>query len=117
MRIRLLGCHHTETDSARLSSFLIDEALALDAGALTSTLSHHEQSAIQAVLVTHEHLDHIRDIPVLALNGLETGKPVSIYGLSETLASVQRHLLKRATFKQFRSDAFGVWESVSAAAW
>ncbi len=29
---------------------------------------------------------------------------------------VQRHLLKRATFKQFRSDAFDVWESASATA-
>jgi putative transposase len=29
---------------------------------------------------------------------------------------VQRHLLERATFKQFRSDAFGVWMSASAAA-
>jgi len=29
---------------------------------------------------------------------------------------IQRHLLKRATFKQFRSDAFDVWKSASAAA-
>jgi len=29
---------------------------------------------------------------------------------------VQRHLLKRATFKMFRSGAFDVWETVSMAA-
>ncbi len=29
---------------------------------------------------------------------------------------VQRHLLSRSTFKRFRSDAFNVWESASAAA-
>jgi transposase-like protein len=29
---------------------------------------------------------------------------------------VQRHLLKRGTFKQFRSDAFDVWEAASATA-
>ena len=29
---------------------------------------------------------------------------------------VQRHLIKRATFKQFRSDAFDAWETASAAA-
>ena len=28
---------------------------------------------------------------------------------------VQRHLLSRSTFKQFRTDAFNVWESASAA--
>jgi len=29
---------------------------------------------------------------------------------------VQRHLLRRSTFKRFRTDAFNVWESASAAA-
>jgi len=28
----------------------------------------------------------------------------------------QRHLLKRTTFKQYRAEAFGVWEQASAAA-
>jgi putative transposase len=30
--------------------------------------------------------------------------------------TVQRHLLSRPTFKQFRTDAFNVWDIASAAA-
>jgi ribonuclease BN (tRNA processing enzyme) len=42
---------------------LIDDTLAIDAGALTSTLSFDEQSAIRSVLLTHRHWDHVKDMP------------------------------------------------------
>ena len=43
MKIEFLGAHTTETRSTRLSSLLIDDVLALDAGGLTSSLSLAEQ--------------------------------------------------------------------------
>ena len=67
MHLRFLGCHHTETAKTRLSSILIDGDVVLDAGAITSTLSAEEQNRIKAVLITHCHYDHIRDLPTLAL--------------------------------------------------
>ena len=66
MHIKFLGCHHTETSKTRLSSILVDQELVIDAGAITSTLSAEEQSRIQAVLLTHQHLDHVRDVPTLS---------------------------------------------------
>ncbi|MFQ6026173.1 MAG: MBL fold metallo-hydrolase [Dehalococcoidia bacterium] len=101
MLIRILGCHHTETAETRLSSIMIDQALIVDAGAITSTLTDTEQSKIVAVLLTHQHLDHVRDVPTLALNGRDTGKTVPVYGTKETLTSVQTHLLNDQIYPDF----------------
>ncbi|MDD4986382.1 MAG: MBL fold metallo-hydrolase [Dehalococcoidales bacterium] len=68
MNIKILGAHNCESQSTRLTSLLVDDILALDAGGLTSTLSLTQQMKIKAVLLTHQHYDHIRDIPALAMN-------------------------------------------------
>ena len=101
MQIRFLGCHHTETSSTRLSSLLVDKELVIDAGAITSTLSAEEQSQIKAVLLTHQHLDHIRDVPTLALNGRGSGHTLPVFATPETLRSVKDHLLNGSIYPDF----------------
>lgn len=101
MRIRFLGCHHTETSNTRLSSLLVDKELVIDAGAITSTLTAEEQSQIKAVLLTHQHLDHVRDVPTLALNGFGSGVTLLVLGTPETLKSVKGHLLDGNIYPDF----------------
>ncbi len=100
MHLRFLGCHHTETAKTRLSSILIDGDVVLDAGAITSTLSAEEQNRIKAVLITHCHYDHIRDLPTLALGGLETGATVQVYAAAETIDDL-RGLLDGTMYPNF----------------
>jgi len=101
MQIRFLGCHHTETSNTRLSSLLVDKELVIDAGAITSTLTAEEQSQIKAVLLTHQHLDHVRDVPTLALNGFGSGVTLLVLGTPETLKSVKGHLLDGSIYPDF----------------
>ena len=68
MHVRILGAHNIETASTRLTALLVDGRLALDAGALTSTLTLAEQDEIRAVLLTHHHFDHARDLVTLGMN-------------------------------------------------
>lgn len=68
MEVRILGAHNCETRDTRCMSLVIDGVLALDAGGLTSSLSFPEQKRLRALLVTHHHYDHIRDIPALGMN-------------------------------------------------
>ncbi len=68
MEIQILGAHQLELKGARLTSLLIDGTLVVDAGGLTSALSLAEQKKIKAVLLTHHHFDHIRDLVTLAAN-------------------------------------------------
>jgi ribonuclease BN (tRNA processing enzyme) len=101
MKIRVLGCHHTETADTRLSSLLIDDHVALDAGALTSTLSMEEQARVTTVLITHHHYDHVRDLLTLALGRYESGDTVSVFSTAETLDYLQANLLNGRLYPDF----------------
>jgi ribonuclease BN (tRNA processing enzyme) len=63
MELRVIGCHGGETPNHRTSAFVVDERLAIDAGSLTSGLDLTAQFRLQACLVSHAHLDHIRSQP------------------------------------------------------
>ena len=103
MDIRILGAHNCESDIARLSGLLIDDRLALDAGSLTSSLSIPYQLELNAVLLTHQHYDHIRDIPALAMNFYLNNATLNIYSTSAVLdalnnlfdANFYRNFMKR----------------------
>jgi glyoxylase-like metal-dependent hydrolase (beta-lactamase superfamily II) len=79
LEVRILGAHSGEAKGLRMSSILVDGVLALDAGGLTSNLSLSEQQKIRAVLITHHHFDHSRDLVTLAANGAYFPSPVEIF--------------------------------------
>ena len=68
MKIHILGAHNCESKDTKLTSLVIDGRLVLDAGGLTSGLSLSDQEQLKAVLLTHQHYDHVRDIMALAMN-------------------------------------------------
>lgn len=93
MQIRFLGAHNTELSNARMSGILVDGCLALDAGSLTSGLSLAEQLEIKAVILSHHHYDHIRDVPALAMNLYLNQGSVDIYATEPVIEAIGTHLL------------------------
>jgi ribonuclease BN (tRNA processing enzyme) len=96
-----MGAHSTEAEGLRMVSFLIDSVLALDAGGLTSSLSLSEQQQVRAVLLTHHHFDHTRDLVTLGANGAAFPDPVDVYALSQTLDIVNSCLLDGKMYADF----------------
>lgn len=68
MKIRVLGCYGAEMPGYRTSGFLINDDTLLDAGTVVSALKVEEQVRINNIIITHTHLDHIKDIQFLADN-------------------------------------------------
>jgi ribonuclease BN (tRNA processing enzyme) len=101
MEIRILGAHNTETKTSRMSGVLVDGIIALDAGALTSSLSMDEQLKLEAVLLTHQHYDHIRDVPILGMNLRISGKSVNLYALPETLTLLKDSIINGVLYSRF----------------
>jgi len=101
MNIRLLGAHNCESESTKLVSLLIDDVLAIDAGAITSTLTFEAQQKIKVVLLTHQHYDHIRDIPALAMNLFLRGATITIYSTPVVYDAVTTHLLDDKLYPNF----------------
>ncbi len=68
MEARFVGTHQGESRDLRFTTIVIDGRLAIDAGSLASGLSLDEQLAIENVLLTHRHWDHIKDMPGFGFN-------------------------------------------------
>ena len=66
MKIRVLGCSGGELPGHRTTCFLVDERLAVDAGALTASLDLDALLAVDDILLSHSHFDHVKDVPLLA---------------------------------------------------
>jgi ribonuclease BN (tRNA processing enzyme) len=92
VKLRVLGAHNLETASTRLACLLIDDILALDAGAITSTLTLEEQIRIRAVLVSHRHFDHVRDLATLALNTFYQ-TTTDVYAPAGVIEALRTHIL------------------------
>ena len=101
MKIRVLGVHNLESQSTRHTCFLVDGVLAIDAGSLMRSLSAEEQRNIQAVLLTHRHFDHVRDLPSLGLSTMDSGGSVALYSLPETLDAISSRLMDGLLYPDF----------------
>jgi len=107
MKISFLGAHNTESRNTKLVSLLIDDNLALDAGGLTSSLSFSEQMKLRAVLVTHQHYDHIKDIPLLGMNLFLNNASIDIYSIPSVYESLASHLLNDDLYPDFLEETEG----------
>ncbi len=102
MELRILGCHGGETPKHKTSSFLLDGRVALDAGAVTSMLALDEQQKIEAALVSHAHLDHIKDLATLADNRCQQGGPtLQIVGIQATIDILKKHFFNDLLWPDF----------------
>jgi len=81
MNIQILGAHNRESQDTKYVSLLVDDILAVDAGGLTSSLSFPAQQKLKAILLTHQHYDHIRDVQAIAMNFYLSGTTINIYSI------------------------------------
>ena len=102
MELRVVGCHGGETPRHRTSAFVVDDRIAIDAGSLTSGLDLPAQCALQAVLVSHAHLDHIRDLATIADNRTQNAcKPLLVVATPATIRILRKHFFNGLLWPDF----------------
>ncbi len=101
MKVQILGAHNIESRESRFSSLLIDDVLAIDAGALTSSLSQAAQRKFKAVILTHQHYDHIKDVPSLGINFYLFKDTLDIFATRVTYEVMQSHLLNDIVYPNY----------------
>lgn len=102
MDLRVLGCHGGETPNHRTSAFLLDDTLSLDAGSLASGLDLAGQCKLEACIISHAHMDHVRDLAMLADNRCQNDcPPLVIAGTSGTLAILKKHFFNNLLWPDF----------------
>ena len=102
MELRVVGCHGGETPKHRTSAFVVDERLAIDAGSLTSGLELKHQFRLGGCLVSHAHLDHIRDLATIADNRCQAEcEPLIVAGTRGTLRALKKHFFNNFVWPNF----------------
>ena len=101
MKIRFLGVHNCESQNTKLTSLLIDDILVVDAGGLTSSLSFTAQQKLKAILLTHQHYDHIRDVPAIVFNFAMANAAIDIYSILPVYEILNTNLLNGKVYPKF----------------
>ncbi len=104
MKIKVLGSSGGEKRGVKLSSFLIDETLLLDAGSVTQVLKMEEQLKIKYVLLTHAHFDHIKDLPLLVDNLVTyyfSSAQLTVFSLREVIQALKKHIFNDEIWPDF----------------
>jgi ribonuclease BN (tRNA processing enzyme) len=107
MKVRFLGAHNTESRSTKLVSLLVDDILALDAGGLTSSLPFCEQLKLRAILLSHQHYDHIRDVPLIAMNLFLNKATIDVYSILPVRDAIANCLLNDSLYPKFLEEPEG----------
>ncbi len=102
MELYVVGCHGGETPHHRASAFVLDSVIGIDAGSVTRGMSLADQAKLEVCLVSHSHLDHVRDLATLADNRCQmTCEPLVVAGTAATLASLKRHFFNNELWPDF----------------
>jgi cAMP phosphodiesterase len=81
---------------------LVNESIAIDAGAIGLFSSPKEQEKIRHVLLTHSHIDHLATLPIFIEN-VFTGRPdpVIVYGSTPVLNCLQSDVFNNRIWPDF----------------
>lgn len=102
MRLRVLGCSGGSAAGRHPTSFLIDECIAVDAGAVTANLSPEGQERVDHVVLSHAHLDHVTNLPFLLDNRFaRQTRPIALHAPEATLAALRNDLFNNRIWPDF----------------
>jgi ribonuclease BN (tRNA processing enzyme) len=92
MKIRILpSSFDSSGDKQYLTTYLINEAVAIDAGSIGMYGNVADQRRISHVFLTHSHADHLSSLPIFLENTYEEGEDcVTLYGHPDVLQTLSR---------------------------
>jgi Cft2 family RNA processing exonuclease len=88
----------------RLSCFVVDGRVAIDAGSIAVGLSEDERAAVRDVIVTHPHMDHVATLPIFVddlFGFLE--EPVRVRATAEVCEILARDVFNGTVYPPFQN--------------
>jgi cAMP phosphodiesterase len=102
MELRVVGCHGGETPKHRTSGFVLDERLAIDAGSLATGMPLSLQFGLGGCLISHAHLDHIKDLAMVADNRYQADcEPLPVLATRGTIRALKKHFFNNLLWPDF----------------
>lgn len=90
------------TAAQRLTCFLIDDRVAVDAGSIGLALTEAQRQTVRDIIVTHPHMDHIASLPIFVddLFG-ELTEPIRIHATQEVIDLLERDVFNDNVYPRF----------------
>jgi ribonuclease BN (tRNA processing enzyme) len=86
----------------RLSCFLIDDLVAIDAGSIALALNDEQRGRVRDIVVTHPHMDHIATLPIFIDDLFATlTEPVRVYATPEVIELLERDVFNWTVYPRF----------------
>ena len=103
MRIRLLpSSAGRESQLQCLTSFLIDDRIAIDGGSIGFALSPGEIGTVRHIIITHSHADHTASLPMYVAEAFNVlNDPIIIYGSNEVISTLRKHVFNDQVWPDF----------------
>lgn len=106
MKIQLLPSSFDGNGQAtleqRLTCFLIDDCVAIDAGSIAIALSSEQRERVRDIIVTHPHMDHIASLPIFIDDLYTTLKePVRVHATPEVIELLERDVFNWNVYPRF----------------
>lgn len=102
MQVRVLGCSGAIAKDCRTTSFLVDDDLLVDAGTGVGDLTLEEMAAIDDVVLTHSHLDHVAALPLM-IDAVASRRsaPLRVHALRATIEALRAHVFNNVIWPDF----------------
>jgi len=102
MKVELLPSSVPASEAQFLVSFLVNDALAIDAGSVGLLADLGRQERVRHVVLTHEHVDHIASLPILLENVYQPGSDcVELLACSDVLDFIHRDVFNGRVWPDF----------------
>ncbi len=106
MQIQLLPSSFDASGSAnaaqRLTCFLIDNRVTVDAGSLGIALTDAQRRTVRDVIVTHPHMDHIASLPIFVDDLFaDLEQPIRIYATAEVIELLKLDVFNDTVYPRF----------------